>query len=415
MTRTVEKRIPAKIANYPILARISHGGQGTVYKGSDPYTGDAVAIKVLSDQMANDPVLRMRFAQECQVTRRLRHPNIVRVLDFGLDGSKPYLVMEYIEGETLGQIIDREGPLAESRAVAVIAQVGKGLQWAHERGLIHRDVTPDNILVTAEDDAKLTDLGLMKNLDGDFNLTRTQSSFGTPNFIAPEQFEDAKRADALSDLYALGATLHMALTGELPFRAKSNFAIGAIYKKKLSNAYEPPRQLNPEVCERVSAAVCRALRADRAERYASVREMLEALIEPAPVAVSVSICARESERGQSESSKPSPKESEAAGRERRRKTRVATHVGAACRPFDRCSSMVWRGSLVDISETGLCLRLNRKFEPGTNIMISVGGEKLHLRSLVARVMWVEKCSPRAWRIGCQYDQPLSSQEVRDLS
>ena len=207
----------------------------------------------------------------------------------------------------------------------------------------------------------------------------------------------------------------MALTGELPFRAKSNFAVGAIYKKKLSNAYEPPHQLNPKVSERVSAAVCRALRADRAERFASVREFLEALAEPPSIEVSVTKCARDSERGKSERGASTLAESEAAGRDRRRKTRVPTQVGAACKPFDRSTAMSWRGSLVNISETGLCLQLNRKFEPGTNIMISMGGEKLHLRSLVARVMWVEKCSPRVWRIGCQYDQPLSSQEVCDLS
>lgn len=394
MARAVANAIPATIARYPILSRISHGGQGSVYKGSDPCTGQAIAIKVLSAQMANDPVLRMRFAQECQVTCRLRHPHIVRVLDFGLDGSKPYLVMEYIQGETLGQLVDREGPLAESRAVALILQVGEALQWAHERGLIHRDVTPDNILITEEGEAKLADLGLMKNLDGDLNLTKTQSSFGTPNFIAPEQFEDAKRADALSDLYALAATLYMALTGELPFRAKSSFAIGAIYKKKLTNAIEAPRQLNPEVSERVSAAVCRALRAERAERHANVRNLLEALHEPAPIVVSVS---------------------EAAGRERRRKSRVATRVGAACRPFEQSTGMAWRGLLCNISETGLCLHLNRKFEPGTHIIISMGGAKLRRRSLLARVMWVRKGSERAWCIGCQYDQPLSRQEVCDLS
>jgi serine/threonine protein kinase len=394
MTRAVVRDSPAKIAHYTISGRISHGGQGSVYKGCDPYTGDAIAIKVLSEQMANDPVLRMRFAQECQITRRLRHPHLIRVLDYGLDGSKPFLVMEYIKGETLGQLVASDGPLAPSRAVALITQVGKALQWVHERGLIHRDVTPDNILVTEDDEAKLTDLGLMKNLDGDFNLTRTQSSFGTPNFIAPEQFEDAKRADALSDLYALAATLYMALTGEMPFRAKSSFAIGAIYKKKLTNAIEPPHRLNPAVSERVSAAVCRALRADRAERHANVRDFLEALAEPQPVAVSVK---------------------EASGRDRRRKTRVATRVGAACKPFDRSTAMSWRGSLVNISETGLCLQLNRTFEPGTNIMISVGGAKLHRRSLVARVMWVQKCSAGVWHIGCHYDQPLSSQEVCDLS
>jgi serine/threonine protein kinase len=410
MPCVVTRDSPTKIANYAILGRIRHTGQGSVYKGRDPCTGNIVAIKVLSGQMANDPVLRLRFAQECQVMRRLRHPHIARVLDFGLDGDKPYLVMEYIEGETLAELLKSGGPLTEAKAVALISQIGQALQWAHERGLIHRDVTPDNILVTEKNAAMLTDLGLVKDLDGDFNLTRTQSTLGTPHFIAPEQFENAKHADALSDLYALAATLYLALTGELPFRTKSSFAIGAIYKKKLTDSFETPRQLNPEVSERVSNAICRALRADRAERFASVLAFVEALAEPVPIPVQVSL-----RPGTSTRAKKGSGDSESGNRERRKKPRVTTKVGAVCRPFERDTVLAWRGSLIDLSETGLCLQLNRKFEPGTNLTISLGGKKLRRRSLLARVLWVQRCSERVWRMGCNFDQPLTWQEICDLA
>src|SRR5207244_1135085 len=130
MSRAVAKMPTSKIAGYPIVGKISVGGQGIVYKARDPQTDGDVAIKVLSDQMANDQVLRLRFAQECQVARRLQHPNIVRVLDFGLDGAKPFLVMEYVKGESLGERLEHEKRLPEREALLLITQIGQALHWA---------------------------------------------------------------------------------------------------------------------------------------------------------------------------------------------------------------------------------------------------------------------------------------------
>jgi serine/threonine protein kinase len=264
----------AKIGGYQVLAKLCAGGMGTVYKAADPSTGELLAIKVLPADATEDPVLRMRFAQECQVARNLKHANIVRILEFGLDGSRPFLVMEYVDGESLGQRLDREGRLPEDEAIRLISQIGQALHWAHGRKLIHRDVKPDNILLTADGQAKLTDLGLVKNLDGDFNLTMTQSCLGTPNFMAPEQFQDAR-----SDVYSLAATLYMTVTGELPFRGPNERALLTILKKKLANEIAPPRQLVPELSERMDGAILRALRADVNERPASVLDFLQALTE----------------------------------------------------------------------------------------------------------------------------------------
>jgi serine/threonine protein kinase len=377
---------------------------GTVYKGQDPTTGRIVAIKLVGSEVAADPVLRMRFAQECQAARKLDHPHAVQVLDFGLDGTRPFLVMEYVDGESLGQRLERDGRLPEAEAVRLTVQVGRALHRAHQRRLIHRDVKPDNILVTRDGRAKLTDLGLVKNLEGDFNLTRTLSCLGTPNFMAPEQFEDAKRADERSDLYSLAATLYMAVTGELPFRARSVKAIGTVYKKKLVDDLTPPRQLVPELSERVEAAVLRALRADRSERQASVLEFIESLaeqIEPEAAAPA----------------EPEPEPAKPAGpppAESRKKKRYSSRRCTACQPFQRVPSKTWAGQVLNLSEGGLCLKLGRRFEPGALLTIVLEGKETSRHSLVARVVWVKEEGPAKWRMGCRFDQPLCDFEVNEL-
>jgi serine/threonine protein kinase len=264
-----------KVGDYVILEQISRGAMGTVFKGRRPSTGGLVAIKLVSAEVVADEELRLRFAQECQVARLLNHPNVVGVLDFGLDGSRPYLVMEYVEGESLRQRLERQGPLPEAEAVSLIRQVGQALHWAHEKKLVHRDVKPGNILVNASGQAKLTDLGLAKNLETNLGLTRTNTFFGTPHFMAPEQFLDAKRADAQSDLYSLAATLYMLLTGQLPFETPEG--IVAVYQKKLANDIEPPVRLVPGLSGAVNAAILGSLRAERKERPRSVLEFIDAL------------------------------------------------------------------------------------------------------------------------------------------
>src|SRR5262249_1768339 len=160
------------------------------------------------------------------------HPNIVRALEYGDAGSSPYLVMEFVEGESLGAKIEREGRMPEAEAIRIIAQVAQGLHRAHKQNLIHRDVKPDNILVTREGLAKLAARGLAKEPDPDLNLPKTGRGLGTPHFMAPEQFRDAKNADIRCDIYSLGATLYQMVTGELPF--KSNGPLDA-WMKKMQN------------------------------------------------------------------------------------------------------------------------------------------------------------------------------------
>jgi serine/threonine protein kinase len=263
-----------QLARFEALEAIGEGGMSTVYKCRHRSTGEIVAVKLLSQEVARSPVLLKRFEQEFQVSRRLHHPNIVRMLDFGRDEAGPYLVMELVDGMSLGELIEREGALPEAEAVHLIAQVARGLEYAHTQGIIHRDIKPDNILLGTDGQAKLTDLGLVKLVNEDMNLTRPGQGLGTPNFMAPEQFSSAKTIDRRSDVYGLGATLYQAVTGTLPFEAESPIDI---LRKKALNELAPPRQLASAVSEPVERAILRAMSIAPGERPGSPAELVAEL------------------------------------------------------------------------------------------------------------------------------------------
>src|SRR5947207_440502 len=172
-----------KIGRYEVLDRIAEGEMFSVFKALDPETGGAVAIKVASPRILEKSVLRKRFEQEYTVARGLNHPNLVRALESGRVGGRPYLVMEYVDGPSLGDRIEHEGRLGEAEAVRILTEVANGLNLAHQRRIIHRDIKPDNILLTSEGQAKLADLGLAKDCDADEGLTQAHSGLGTPNFM----------------------------------------------------------------------------------------------------------------------------------------------------------------------------------------------------------------------------------------
>jgi serine/threonine protein kinase len=264
-----------RFGQYDVLSKVGEGGAGAVYKARHRDTGDVVALKVLPPHMAANPVVLRRFAKEFRATRLLDHPNIVRALDFGAAGT-PYLVMEFVEGISLGERLQNEGPLPEAEAVRLIAQVAEGLAQAHRQGLIHRDVKPDNILVTPDGQAKLIDLGLVKDDDTDTNLTRTGRGLGTPHFMAPEQFRGAKNVDQRGDIYSLGATLYQLVTGRLPFDAVGG-PVEAL-SKKILNDLTPPRLLVPTLSEQVERAILRSMNASRERRPATCQAFLDDLL-----------------------------------------------------------------------------------------------------------------------------------------
>jgi serine/threonine protein kinase len=263
------------IGNYDLLDKIAEGGMGTVYRGKNRTTGDIVAVKIVPPHLLTNAVVVKRFEQEYNVARQIDHPNIVKAIDFGSDGDSRFLVMEFVEGESLGQKIEREGRMEEKAAIGIIMQIAEALQAAHKQGVIHRDVKPDNILITPGGVAKLTDLGLVKEIEADLNLTRTGRGLGTPHFMAPEQFRNAKKADARCDIYSLGATLYMMVTGELPFQ--SNGPLDA-WMKKINNEIEAPRKRNAALTERTDWAIRRAISPDPIHRPENCHEFIEDLI-----------------------------------------------------------------------------------------------------------------------------------------
>jgi serine/threonine protein kinase len=262
------------VGNYELIEKIAEGGMGAIYRGRQRESGQVVAVKIMPAHMAQNPILLKRFEQEFRAASRLDHPNIVRAIDYGDAGDQPYLVMEFVEGESLGQKIEREGRMPEPDAIRIIAQVAQGLHRAHKQNLVHRDVKPDNILVRPDGVAKLADLGLVKETDTDLNLTKTGRGLGTPHFMAPEQFRNAKNADSRCDIYSLGATLYQMVTGELPFRSSGPLDA---WMKKIQNELTAPRQIAPMLSERVEVAILRAMDADPAKRPASCREFIEEL------------------------------------------------------------------------------------------------------------------------------------------
>jgi serine/threonine protein kinase len=263
------------VGSYDLIAKIAEGGMGWVYKGRHRQTGQIVAIKIIPSTMARNEVLLQRFEQEFRAASRLDHPNLVRALDYCGTGSTPFLVMEFVDGESLGQKVEREGKMPEAEAIRIIVQVCQGLHKAHKQGMIHRDIKPDNVMLSRDGMAKITDMGLVKDIDAELNLTRTGRGLGTPHFMAPEQFRNAKNADVKCDVYSVGATLYMMVTGELPF-GKSSGPLDA-WMKKINNDLQAPRALAPELSERTDWAIRRAMSPDPNLRPASCREFVEDL------------------------------------------------------------------------------------------------------------------------------------------
>jgi serine/threonine protein kinase len=263
-----------EIGNYLILSKIAEGGMGAVYRGQHRTTEEIVAIKIIPAETARNPLLLRRFEQEFRAASLIDHPNVVKAIEYCGTGPSPFLVMEFVDGESLGDKVEREGALPEDLAVHYIAQVCEGLYSAHKQGLIHRDIKPDNILVTQDGIAKITDLGLVKDVEGELNLTKTGKGLGTPHFMAPEQFRNAKNADVRCDVYSIGATMYMLVTGQIPFDKTSPLDC---WLRKTRNELPTPQSLIPTLSDRVDFAIRRAMAPQAADRSASCREFMEDL------------------------------------------------------------------------------------------------------------------------------------------
>lgn len=240
----------------------------TVFKGTDLTLGRTVAVKILSEDLAQDPSFLTRFRLEAQAAASLTHPNIVAVYDTGSDGDTHYIVMEYLQGRTLHQILKEDGPLPPREVATIGAGIAQALAEAHNKGIVHRDVKPGNIMIGPTGIAKVMDFGIAKAATSG-NLTQVGSILGTVAYLSPEQAR-GEPVDGRSDIYSLGSLLYQMLTGKLPLKGDTYVEM---VQKLSSESPDPPSSVNPAVPARLDAVVMRALAKDPDDRYQTGTDM----------------------------------------------------------------------------------------------------------------------------------------------
>ena len=251
---------------YELEELVGAGGMSSVYRAHDSLLERHVALKVMHEQLITDGDHVERFRREARLAAQLSHPNIVTVIDRGEQEDRQFIVFEYVEGENLKSLIVREAPLPEREAVELALQIAEGLAFAHANGLVHRDVKPQNVLLTEDGRAKVTDFGIARSIDVHRGLTRTGTVMGTSDYISPEQARGGP-VDACSDIYSLGAVLYELLTGEVPFPGE-NFV--SVAMRHLNEPVPSVRGQRPDVSPRLDAAVQSAMAKDPDDRYPSM-------------------------------------------------------------------------------------------------------------------------------------------------
>ena len=260
---------------YVIVDPLGGGGMALVFLARDRVLTRKVALKVLRQEYAQDDEFVERFRREAISAAALSHPNIVSVYDRGeTEDGRYYIAMEYVSGGTLKDRIDQDGPLAPGVAVRVASQVAEALGVAHDRGIIHRDVKPRNILVSESGDVKVADFGIARAASASA-ISRTEDMLGTARYMSPEQAMGEPVGPA-SDLYSLGVVFYEMLTGRVPFDAELPVALAM---KHVNEPPRPPKELNPEIPERINALVVRLLAKNPEDRYTSAAHLLDALDE----------------------------------------------------------------------------------------------------------------------------------------
>jgi serine/threonine-protein kinase len=263
---------------YETGEKLGTGGMSNVYKATDRILERTVAVKILAEHLSDDERFVARFRREALAVAKLIHPNIVQVYDTGKDDGRHYIVMEYVEGRSGAQILQRQGPVEPEIAAEIGIQACAGLDYAHRRGIIHRDVKPGNLMIVGgpvgggEMTVKLTDFGIARAIE-QTRITQVGSVVGTAAYLAPEQVR-GEEATPATDVYALGVVLYQFLTGRLPYEGSS---LAELAVRQQNEQPLPPDTYNSEVPETLGAAVLRALEGDPARRYASAGELAAGL------------------------------------------------------------------------------------------------------------------------------------------
>lgn len=264
------------LGGYRLLRRLGEGGMGSVYLAFKEGDGEQVALKVLNDQLVTTPGFVDRFYREARNGACLDHPNIVHSYLAAQDPitNKHFLVLEYVEGQSAQTLLDQRGSLRVADAAHIVLGIARALEHAHSRHIIHRDIKPDNILLTRDGLPKLADLGLAKKLDESSHLTATRQGFGTTPYMPYEQAMNARYADERSDLYALGATFYHLVTGVVPFQGANDLEV---IEKKKQGDYPLARTHNPALPEKLDRILRRMLARKPEDRYQSATELIRDL------------------------------------------------------------------------------------------------------------------------------------------
>lgn len=257
---------------YEILSRIGGGGMALVYKAHDILLNRKVAVKVLRQQFVHDEEFIQRFRREAQSAAALSHPNVVSIYDVGQEGETHYIVMEYIEGRNLNEIIKEFAPLQVKEAVGIAAQICDALDHAHHNHIIHRDIKPHNILIGNNGRVKVTDFGIARAVTSS-TITHTGSVVGSVHYFSPEHAKGINTGEK-SDLYSLGIVLYQMLTAQLPFLGESPISVAL---KHLQENFAEPKAINPHIPQSVENVILKAMRKNPSERYASADEMMSDL------------------------------------------------------------------------------------------------------------------------------------------
>ncbi len=260
------------VGAYRVIEELGHGGMATVYKAYHAALDRYVAIKVLHPAFLEDASFHQRFDREAKVIAKLEHPNIVPIYDYAEHHGQPYLVMKYIEGETLKARLAR-GPLSQQEMLDVVRAVGEALNYAHSRGVLHRDIKPSNVLLGRDGHIFLSDFGLARMAQSGTSTLSSDVMLGTPQYISPEQARGQRELDERTDVYSFGVLLYELVVGRVPFRADTPFSI--IH----DHIYSPlplPRSISPGIPEAVELVLLKALDKDPRARFATVAEMVTA-------------------------------------------------------------------------------------------------------------------------------------------